>query len=293
MHHAPETLPTTGQRALRAGLIGQGIQKSRTPAMHRAEGAAQGLALSYDLIDIDRMMPVPPLSQMLDTAEAQGFAGLNITYPFKKEVIGLLDELSENARKMGAVNTVVFRDGKRFGHNTDFWGFAEGLRRGLPGADLSEVLLLGAGGAGGAVAHALAGAGAGKILIADQNLRAAIALAKDIAAYGTRAEVVSDMAEAARRAKGIVNATPMGMAKLPGTAIDPALLNPDHWVCDIVYFPLETALLAAARMRGCRTLNGSGMAVFQAVRAFELFTGLAADPARMRATFESFTETPA
>lgn len=258
--------------------------------MHRAEGTAQGLALTYDLLDTDLMSPVPPLAAILDRAEAEGYAGLNVTFPFKKDVMDHLDELSVAARKVGAVNTVVFRGGKRFGHNTDFWGFAEGLRQGLPGAALDTVLLLGAGGAGGAVAHALVDAGVQRLLIADRSAAAAHDLA---AALGSMAAVVTDLHDAAGQADGIVNATPMGMAKLPGTAIDPALLLADHWVCDIVYFPLETELLARAAAQGCRTLNGSGMAVFQAVRAFNLFTGLAADPARMRATFWSLTETPA
>ncbi len=294
MTDAASALPDVILRTLRVGLIGQGIQKSRTPAMHRAEGAALGLSLTYDLLDTDRMSPVPPIDAILSQAEAEGYAGLNVTYPYKKAVMAHLDELSVAAIKVGAVNTIVFRDGKRHGHNTDFWGFAEGVRRGLPGANLDTVLLLGAGGAGGAVAHALADAGAGRILIADRSMQAAVDLAKDVNAAGPiRAEVAHDLTQAAARATGIVNATPMGMAKLPGMAIDPTLLRAAHWVCDIVYFPLETALLARARTTGCRTLNGSGMAVFQAVRAFNLFTGLDADPARMRATFESLTETPA
>ncbi|MGG7567845.1 shikimate dehydrogenase [Rhodovulum sp. DZ06] len=276
-------------RALRVGLIGAGIQGSRTPAMHRAEGAAQGIALRYDLLDTDLMDPPgPAIGALLDRAEAEGYAGLNITFPYKKAVMAELDALSEGARRVGAVNTVVFRDGRRFGHNTDRWGFAEGLARGLPGAGMGCVLLLGAGGAGGAVAHALVGAGAERLLIADMSAEAAAALAASINAHDPgRAEVAPDLAAAAAQADGIVNATPMGMAKLPGAAIDLSLLDPRHWVADIVYFPLETALLAAARARGCRTLSGAGMAVFQAVRAFELFTGKTPDAARMRATFES------
>ena len=238
--------PTGGQgRIWQVGLIGQGIQKSRTPAMHRAEAAAQGFALRYDLLDTDKMAPVPPLREILNRAEAEGFAGLNVTYPYKKEVMPLLDTLSVAARKVGAVNTVVFREGRRFGHNTDFWGFGQGLRHGLPGANLGTVLLLGAGGAGGAVAHALVEAGAQRLLIADARRDAAEALAQDITGAGAvRAAVVEDMDAAAAQADGIVNATPMGMAKLPGMAMDAGLLRPAQWVCDIIYFPLETALLS-------------------------------------------------
>lgn len=268
--------------SLQVGLVGRGIQLSRTPAMHCAEGAAQGLAYHYDLIDPDTMDDAPPLSQLIAKAEADGFAGLNITFPYKREVIGLLDEMSDAATRVGAVNTVVFRDGKRFGHNTDYWGFAESLKRGLPETVKTNVLLLGAGGAGGAVAHALKDCGTTNLMIFDRDPVLAEALALDAGA-----EAVTDLHAAAALADGIVNATPMGMAKLPGMAIPAALIAPRHWVTDIVYFPRETELLATARAKGCTVLDGSGMAVFQAVRAFQLFSGLTPDADRMRATFEA------
>ncbi|WP_375258762.1 shikimate dehydrogenase [Citreimonas sp.] len=267
--------------ALRMGLVGNGIARSRTPAMHEAEAAAQGLSCRYDLLDTDAGT-LGPLPEILDRAEAAGYAGLNVTFPYKQAVIPHLHQLSDAARRIGAVNTIVFRDGRRYGHNTDFWGFSESLRRGLPDATMGTVLLVGAGGAGAALAHALADMEVGRLLIADTRAEAAAKLA---ASVGARAGAVSDLADAARRADGIVNATPVGMAKLPGTPIDPDLLGARHWVADIVYFPLETALLREARARGCRTLSGEGMALFQAVRAFELFTGRPADPDRMRETF--------
>ncbi|HBZ43299.1 MAG TPA: shikimate dehydrogenase [Maritimibacter sp.] len=277
--------PRTAGGRVRVGLVGRGIQLSRTPAMHIAEGGALGLEYSYDLIDLDTLSTEASLAELLDRAEADGFAGLNVTFPFKREVIALLDELSPAAQKVGAVNTVVFSDGKRRGHNTDFWGFAESLRQGLPEAARNAVLLLGAGGAGGAVAHALRDEGVARVFIYDQNPDAAADLAQAV-----DGQAVSDLATAAADADGIVNATPMGMAKLPGMAISADLIEARHWVADIVYFPRETELLAAARAKGCRVLDGSGMAVFQAVRAFELFSGLKPDAARMRATFETLNE---
>lgn len=284
-HHDPAVTAADPQ-ALRVGLVGRGIQLSRTPAMHEAEASAQGLACRYSLLDTDEGTE-GPLSRILDAAEAEGFAGLNVTFPFKQEVIPLLHELSEAARQVGAVNTVVFRDGRRFGHNTDFRGFAGSLDCGLPDADLGRVLLIGAGGAGGAVGHALRDRGAGLVLVHDTRPEPAEALAGALREAGGRAEVVTDIAAAAGSATGVVNATPVGMAKLPGTPIAPELLRADHWVADIVYFPLETEMLREARARGCRTLGGEGMAVLQAVRAFELFTGRPADAERMRATFRS------
>ena len=273
-------------QTLRLGLVGRGIGLSRTPAMHEAEAAELGLSCRYDLIDTDGQSD-DQLSTILDRAEAEGFAGLNITFPYKQDVISLLDNVSNAAQRVGAVNTVVFKSGRRFGHNTDFWGFSESFRRGLPDVRLNTVLLIGAGGAGGAVAHALSDAGAELILISDTRMEAAEALAAAVCAAGGQAEVAPELDLAAARADGIVNATPMGMTKLPGTPLPQTCLTAAHWVADVVYFPLETALLKSARTVGCRTLTGEGMAIFQAVRAFELFTGRSADPDRMRATFRS------
>ncbi len=275
-------LETNAARPLRMGLVGRGIQLSRTPAMHEAEAGALGLTCRYALLDTDADTG-EDLPAILARAEAEGFAGLNVTYPYKQEVIAHLDHLSDAAQRVGAVNTVVFRDGQRFGHNTDFWGFKESLRVGLPDAPLDDVLLIGAGGAGGALAHALADMGALRIRIHDTRDGAAASLAEGIAV----AETAPDLAQAAALASGIVNATPVGMAKLPGMPIAPSLLEPRHWVADIIYFPLETALLRTASALGCRTLSGEGMAVFQAVRAFHLFTGQSADADRMRATFRA------
>lgn len=275
--------PQDGAGPLRLGLIGRGIQLSRTPAMHEAEAAAHGLTCRYDLLDTDAGTD-DDLAAILNRAEAAGFAGLNVTFPYKQAVMAHLDAVSDAAGRIGAVNTVVFRDGGRFGHNTDFWGFSESVRRGLKGAAMDRVLLLGAGGAGAALAFALADLGVKRLMITDTRPGAAEALA---AAVGAPAEAIDDVAEAMQRADGVVNATPVGMEKLPGTPIPPALLAPRHWVVDIIYFPLETELLKAARDTGCRVLSGAGMAVFQAVRAFELFTGRQADAERMRQTFEA------
>ncbi|MBS1303678.1 shikimate dehydrogenase [Loktanella sp. SALINAS62] len=278
------------QRAVRVGLIGRGIQQSRTPAMHTAEGRAHGLDYRYDLIDPDQPGVESDPAKIIAKAEADGFAGLNVTYPFKQAVFDLTDDLSDAARKVGAVNTLVFRDGKRFGHNTDFWGFAESMRRGLPNVTLSRVLLIGAGGAGAAVAFALQDLGVTDLMIADNRPDAAQALVDRVnrASGATIARAADDIAACASRAGGIVNATPMGMAKLPGVPLDPAYLTSSQWVAEIVYFPLETEFLRIARAKGCRTLDGSGMAVFQAVRAFHLFTGLNADADRLKATFGTF-----
>ncbi len=279
-----------------AGLIGRGIARSRTPEMHMAEAAAQSLRGVYRIIDVDTLPENEQnLIAIVHAAEVTGFNGLNVTYPFKMEVIPLLDQLSPNAAAVGSVNTIVFRDGKRIGHNTDLWGFAESFRQNMIGVSLKTVLLIGAGGAGVAVAHALADCGVQHLKIFDVDTVRVEQLARQVRSnrQGLTVEPVTTVdAASCANLSGIVNASPVGMAKTPGTPFPLALLKPDMWVADIVYFPLETELLAGARRLGCRVLPGSGMAVFQAVRAFELFTGRRADPVRMKATFDAFDEMP-
>lgn len=279
----PPGLPPLGPACL-AGLIGSGIQNSRSPALHEREGAAQGMRYLYKRIDLDALRLGPEaLPRLLDAAQRTGFDGLNITHPCKQAVLPLLDEVSEDARALGAVNTVVFRDGRRIGHNTDHSGFAEGFRRGLPDVRLGQVAQLGAGGAGAAVAHAMLGLGAGRLVLFDVDPARAAALAEQLAArFGAgRAVAGTDLGDAMRGADGLVHATPTGMAKYPGLPLPAALLQPRHWVAEVVYVPLETELLRTARQIGCRTVDGGGMAVFQAVGAFRLFTGREPDAERM------------
>lgn len=284
------------RRSILAGLIGAGIQASLTPAMHEREGARRGLNYVYRLIDLDQLGPDrAALSDILVAAADLGFDGLNITYPCKQTVIPHLDALSPEAAAIGAVNTVVLNGGRRVGHNTDWWGFArafDAATAGTAGTVIGNVakgtvLQLGAGGAGAAVAYALLRLGVERLGISDVDPVRAAALVARLAAggHGGRAFVVDNTAEAAADADGIVNTTPVGMDKHPGTPIPVSCLKPAHWVAEIVYFPIETPLLHAARMCGCRTMDGGGMAVWQAVGAFSLFTGLRADPAAMRSDF--------
>jgi shikimate dehydrogenase len=272
------------------GLIGSGIQASKSPAIHESEAAAQGLHCSYELIDLDaRELGLEALPKLLGEVERRGFSGVNITYPCKQAVIPLLHELSEEARAIGAVNTVHLRKGRRIGYNTDAWGFAESLRRDLPDVPLDRVVQVGAGGAGAATAYAMLGLGVRELSIFDANSDRAVSLMSNLSGRFPDRDIRAtlDLPEALARAQGVVNASPMGMAKHPGSAVPMSLLRRDLWVADIVYFPLETQLLKAARSTGCRTLDGGGMAVAQAARAFEIFTGLRPDAERMRRHFET------
>lgn len=274
------------ERKLLIGLIGSGIQKSLSPRLHEEEARHQGIRLFYQIIDLDISgASVDDLPTLIRAARIMNFAGLNITFPCKQAVIPLLDDLSDEARTMGAVNTVVNQGGKLVGHNTDGSGWAWGFRRQLPDADLSRVVLLGTGGAGAAIAHAVLRLGARHLVLVDQDPSRARALADALnTMYGNgRASANADIASALLEANGLIHATPTGMDKLPGLPLDAALLQPQLWVSEVVYFPLETALLKAARAEGCPTADGGGMAVGQAVGAFKLFTGMEPDALRMDA----------
>lgn len=278
---------TTSDKML-LGLIGSGIGQSMTPAMHEAEGAAQGLRLHYQLIDLDATgATVADLPQLVQSMRTIGFRGFNVTYPCKQAILALLDDLSDAARAMGAVNTVVNDAGRLVGHNTDGAGWSWGFQRALPHADLARVVLLGGGGAGSAIADAALRLGVRQLVIVDVDGPRTAALADKLNAQhgGARVSASTDIAAALTSATGLIHATPTGMAKLPGLPLPASLLAPSMWVSEIVYFPLETALLQAARARGCPTSDGGGMAVGQAIGAFALFTGRAADPARVDAHF--------
>ncbi|WP_223519392.1 shikimate dehydrogenase [Pseudomonas sp. GL-B-19] len=280
----------TQHNTILAGLIGAGIQASRTPALHEHEGEAQGMRYLYRLIDLDQLqLDSSALPDLLMAAERMNFTGLNITFPCKQAIIPLLDELSPEARGIGAVNTVVLKDGKRIGHNTDCLGFAEGFRRGLKDAAREHVVQMGAGGAGAAVAHALLSEGVQLLSIFDVEINRAQALADNLNQHfgAGRAVAGHDLPSTMAQADGLVNTTPMGMKKLPGMPVPVELLRTKLWVAEIVYFPLETELLRNARKLGCRTLDGGNMAVFQAVKAFELFSGVVPDAQRMLAHFQS------
>ncbi len=282
-------------RKLLLGLVGSGIAASLSPALHEREAAQQGLHALYQLIDLDAASRGPnALADVLKAAQCLGFAGLNVTYPCKQTVLSHLDVLSDEAKAIGAVNTVVFEGGKRVGHNTDASGWRDGFERAMPGADMDSVVLLGAGGAGAAIAHAVLALRPGKLSIFDADpLRAEALLASVLCnplSKGISVAVARTVDVAMHGATGLIHATPTGMAKLPGLPLDESLLRPHLWVSEVVYFPLETELLRVARARGLRCAHGGGMAVGQAVGAFRLFSGLPANAARMAAHFDELIQ---
>ncbi|MDT5073430.1 MAG: shikimate dehydrogenase [Mycobacterium sp.] len=277
------------------GLVGIGVGPSLTPALHMAEGKAHGLDYLYRTIDI-REHGVSPerVGEVLTWARALGFNALNVTHPCKQLVIPHLDTVDAAAAALGAVNTVVFDGTRTIGYNTDAPGFATGFAEGLPGASTANVVLLGAGGAGAAVGHALLDLGADHLTVVDLDVDRAAALAGELSTRHPDARVDASafdkLAVLLPHSDGVVHCTPTGMADHPGLPFDESLLHQNLWVADIVYRPLDTALLTAARRVGCRTLDGGHMAVHQATTAFELITGIVPDAARMSRHFRSLVQ---
>jgi shikimate dehydrogenase len=272
------------------GLLGAGIRASLSPALHEREAAELGLRCRYELIDLDDLGLGPDgIGGVVERACRLGYRGLNVTHPCKRSVMCLLDVFSPASAEIGAVNTIVFEGGVATGHNTDRYGFERSFRAGLPDVWPERVVLLGAGGAGAAVAHALLRLGARRIDVIDIDRERAGELVDRLRPrFGDRVTAVEPgrLAECLASADGLVNATPVGMLSHPGTPVPQELLRPALWVADVVYRPLETELLARARAAGCRTLGGGGMAVFQAARALHIFTGRRPDEERMLRHFE-------
>jgi quinate/shikimate dehydrogenase (NAD+) len=271
------------------GLIGANIMGSLSPVLHEDAFAAAGIHGYYHLMDLDRL-PGRRLEDLLSAVKAAAFDGINVTFPCKQAIIPLLDAMSAEAQQIGAVNTVTIAAGGRtIGHNTDrsafHRSFGDGL--GLASVQGKAAVVVGAGGAGRAVAFALMDLGAATVVAHDADTARATSLVADlIRHYGaSSARLAGSLADAISAAAGVVNATPIGMAGFPGNPIPADALRADHWVADIIYTPIETQLIQAARAKGARTLTGGGMCVYQAAEAFRLFTGLPPDIKRMQRTF--------
>jgi shikimate dehydrogenase len=265
------------------GLIGAPIAHSAAPAMHERAAEALGLRCHYQLIEVAGARDAE-LRALLDGVRRRGFAGVNITFPYKEAVVALLDELAPGAAAMQAVNTVVVRDGRLIGHNTDSTGFARAVADLVAGSADRPVAVLGAGGVGKAIAFALAGLGVAEIRIFDVERAKADRLA---ALLGAHRVVIADSVEVALKgAAGLVNGTPIGMLPDRGMPVREALLHPGLWVVDAVYSPLHTPLLTAAKARGACVMTGRELAICQAMDAFELFTGFVPSGAVMGDAFD-------
>lgn len=271
------------------GLVGEGISSSRSPAMHEREAKNMGIPLVYRIIDTNQWKgSVQDLPDIFHWLERFGFNGVNVTHPYKQAIIPLLDELSDAASAIGAVNTVIFKNGKLSGHNTDWSGYAANFKQTLPNASLTSIGQIGAGGAAAAVAYALLSLGATELKIFDVDKNKAHDLVERLQNLFPLAAVhmAQSAEDALNGASGVVQTSPIGMDSHPGTPFPSSLLTEKQWFSEVIYFPRETKLLGEARRKGCPTVSGIGMAVFQAADAFELFTGLTPDRERMLREFD-------
>ena len=250
--------------------------------MHRRAADCLNVRCHYQLIEVAGAGH-EELRSLLEGVRRLGFAGVNVTYPYKEEVVDLLDELSSSAAAIGAVNTVLVREGRLIGHNTDATGFTRAAAHLVSGSGSESVAVIGAGGVGKAIAVALAGLGVSEIRIYDTDQGKADKLASLL---GSRGVVAYDLGAALQGAVGIVNATPVGMFPSLDTPIPEFLLHDRLWVADAVYFPLWTPLLTAAKARGARITTGRDLAIYQAAEAFHLFTGLVPSVIEMGVAFD-------
>jgi shikimate dehydrogenase len=257
--------PPVGGATCVAGVIGDPVRHSRSPAIHNAGYAALGL----DWVFVAFPVPAGQASTALDGVRALSIAGLSVTMPHKTDAAAACDELTPTASTLGAVNTVVNRDGRLLGDSTDGAGLLHALTDQGVDARGTSLLVLGAGGAARAIVLALADAGA-DVVVAARRLDAARSVAdltSDVDAIG-----FDDLDSAVRAASVVINATPVGMQGEP-PPFDAASLDRRSFVLDTVYHPAETPLLRAAKERGVPCANGIGMLVHQAALSFELFTG--------------------
>jgi citrate synthase len=279
---------------MKAALLGDNIGPSLTPSQHEIEGAALGLDYRYHRIDTGgQKLSVADLQNILETAEENGLVGLNVTHPHKSVVVDLLHRLEGPAKDLQTANTVVLRDGEWIGYNTDYGGFRKAVESQIGSIKGHTVLQCGAGGAGASVALALADLGIKQLIIVDPAGKRAADLKSKLNRLRPYLAVIAATSVDGlpfKTISGAINCTPLGMAEHPGMPFDPTLLPRHTWVADIVYFPQRTAFLDQAEAHGCRVMDGTTMALWQAVEAFQLLTGYAPDADRMRYSLQALLQ---
>ncbi|MBS0246361.1 MAG: shikimate dehydrogenase [Proteobacteria bacterium] len=262
-----------GPSSIRLGLIGDNIAASSSPALHRIAGRLTGLTVTYDLLrpaDLGKSF-----EEVLAWAEADGYRGLNITYPYKERVIAHLDVPDPAVRAIGACNTVLFGAGKPQGWNTDFSGFVAGYRHVFGDRPPGRVAMAGAGGVGRAIAFGLCQRGASELRLFDVDAGKATAVAEALRSLPVKTTVVvaKSIADACRDADGLVNSTPIGMVGIGGCPFPADCISGQRWAFDAVYTPVETPFIVAARQAGLEVMSGYELFFFQGVDAFRHFTG--------------------
>jgi len=277
--------PDVQSRRFLTGLLGAPIAQSAAPAMHERAAEALDLRCHYQLIEVAGAGQ-DELRLLLEGIRRLGFAGVNVTFPYKEAVADLLDELSPGAALIGAVNTVVVCDGRLIGHNTDTTGFTRAITHLVTATAHGPVALIGAGGVGKAIAFALAGLGVADLRIFDSEHAKAAKLAAQLDSHA-KTSIADSVEDALRGVVGVVNGSPVGMLPSRGTPVPDHLLHAGLWVADAVYSPLWTPLLTAAKAKGATVMTGRDLAIYQAADAFELFTGLAPSTTEMGIAFDA------
>lgn len=260
-------------KTLKLGLIGDNISRSRSPRLHRLAGGMAGLEVTYD-----RLVPSDlgqSFEKVFSAAQDGGYRGLNITYPYKERVVPHVAVSDPVLRSIGAVNTVLFEPGGPQGHNTDFTGFKSAYEQVRGKTAPGEVLLIGTGGVGRAIAFGLADLGADALRLVDRDREKARALAADLAAAFPDLPVIlcASAETGAAGVQGLVNATPVGMVGYEGTPLAARAMAGADWAFDAVYTPKDTRFLQDAAAAGLVIVSGWELFFFQGVHAWKLFSG--------------------
>lgn len=262
---------------LKLGLIGQSIAQSRAPALHKMLGEIYGIPVAYALhepADTSAQAFATTLRQMRE----QGYRGTNVTFPYKQLAVAEADSVNTAVARTGATNTLSLGD-RVEAYNTDYTGFIRGYRGRVGELPAGRVLLVGAGGVGRAIAFALFELGATEVQVFDLSDDSARSLAAALKAAGYNATAIGQdrFDEAVRMADGLVNCTPVGHYKTPGSPVPAELIGGQRWAFDAVYTPLDTEFLIQAHRQGVRIVSGFDLFIYQGIDAFEIFSGIAVD----------------
>ncbi len=268
--------------AIRLGLIGDNIAASRSPALHHLAGQMCGLDVSYDLL-VPRLLGLD-FEATFDRARADGYRGLNITFPYKERVLSRVVIHEPTVRSIAACNTLVFEPSGAIGTNTDYTGFLGAYRGNFGDAAPGRVAMAGCGGVGKAIGFALAKLGAETLSLFDAEWAKADELARALAGvYGALdVQVAGSIEQACENADGLVNCTPLGMVGYDGSAFPDAVLHGRRWAFDAVYTPMDTPFLVGARTAGLSAMSGYELLLYQGIDCFRIFTGCAIGAAELR-----------
>ncbi|MCX2525154.1 shikimate dehydrogenase family protein [Larsenimonas rhizosphaerae] len=258
---------------MRLGLIGKSILHSSSPDLHHRLGDLTGIPVTYELFDAQEMEGFVSLERQVSTLMAGGYRGTNVTYPFKEQALHLATSCSEGAALVGSSNTLVFDRGHVHAENTDFSGFISGFQSAFGARPPGQVVVLGTGGVGRAVAFALGQLGASSITLVDLDSDKAQGLTEALnhAGFPAVAGSADMLAHYMDGCDGLVNCTPIGHEKSPGNPFPLDGIKASHWVFDAVYVPARTAFIQQAADVGADVMSGVHLFVFQGVDAFRVF----------------------